>query len=184
MNENLIKAMQQGNYEETADGVLFPGEGIKAGGVFSYAKRGEPEEFSPNLIVAEGLTYLLGAALFGSAAASAWYLAIFGGNVTVLGSWTAGNFSSNATELTAYTPTSRPAWTPTAPSGGIISSYSAKASFTANATITVRGAALLSSSVRGGTTGTLLAASRFATEKSLADTEILDIGYQIQLTAS
>lgn len=184
MNEQLWRALEKGNFEETESGIVFPESGAKAAGRFVLNKRGEPEEYSDNEVVGEALTYLLGAALYGSTPTSNWYIAIFSGDVTVQSTWNASNFASNATEITAYTSGTRPAWTPTAPAAGVISSFSAKTSFTANASITVRGAGVLSDSSKGSISGTLLAASRFATDKSLADTEILDVGYQLQLTAS
>jgi len=181
-DQKIKRALDEGAFELTEDGILLPALRLLARGEFCYSKRGEPEEFTHNLVVTEGLNYILGSALRGVTAIPSWYIAIFSGDVTVAAGWTAANFTANATELTAYSSATRPAWEPTAVSGGVISSYSAKAEFVATSAITVRGAGLLSSSVKSGTTGTLVAASKFGTAKSLAEDEILDVGYQLTLT--
>lgn len=185
MKEHELRAaLREGAYEPTVDGLLLPKQHVIARGRFCYGKRGEPVEYSDNLLVDAGLDHMLNVVFRNATQMPTWYIAIFGGDVTVLGSWTAATFPGSATELTAYAEATRPAWTPTAASGGVVSSYTAKASFTANAAITIRGAALLSASAKGATTGTLMAASRFNSEKPLSDTEIIDIGYQIELTAT
>jgi len=182
MTHELKGALDAGAYERTEEGVYFPVEGIMARGVFSYGKRGEEPQLSENRLVDEGLTHMLASALGGATQLPSWYIAIFGGNVTPIGSWDAATFAATATELTAYNETTRVAWTPTPAAANVISSFTAKATFTANATITVRGAALLSASAKSSTTGILMGASRFPLDKALADTEILDVGYQVELT--
>ena len=185
MNEDKLKvALQKGNYEETEQGILFPETRIVASGQFCYHKRGEAPEYSQNLLVDEGLDEILDAALGNGAQIAAWYIAIFSGAVTPLSTWTAANFTASATEITNYDEATRQAWTPTAVSGGVISSYTAKASFTASSAMTARGAALISSSTKSGTTGVLMAASRFGADKGLTTAEIIDVGYQVTLTSA
>jgi hypothetical protein len=182
--QDLMNAVRSGDATITSEGILIPGGLIRAKGTFCYSKRGEPEEFSENLVVGEGLTYMLAAALGGATATTTWYVAIFGGNVTPVSTWDGANFPSMATELTAYTAAARIAWTPTAAADGVISSFTAKSSFEANAEIIARGAALLSGSAKNDVSGVLFAASRFGTDKSLSSGEILDVGYQVELTAA
>jgi len=187
MTDDVLRgAVSAQRYEKQANGdIIIPisETAIRARGQFIYHKRGEAEEFSDNLIVDTGLDYLLGAALGGVAQLSNWYVAIFGGAVTVLPTWTAATFSTTATELSAYVAATRPSWTSGAVADGAISSYTTKAEFEATEAMTVRGGAMLSSPTKGSTAGTLLAASRFGTEKSLDTGEILDVGYRIELTA-
>lgn len=185
MTEHDLKAaLSDGAYEITDEGLFLPRQKIVARGRFCFHKRGEPEEFSDNRMVDQGLDRMLGSALYNVTQIPTWYIALFGGNVVVQGSWTAATFSASATELTGYVSATRPAWTPTAPSGGVISSFTAKTSFEANASLTVRGAALLSSATKGSTSPSdvLMAASRFGSDKALESGEILDVGYQIELT--
>lgn len=181
-DQKIIRALDEGAFEVSENGILIPSLRLLAEGQFCYHKRGEPEEFSSNLVVTEGLNYILSSALRGVTAIPSWFIAVFSGDVSVAAGWEASNFTANSTEATAYASTSRPAWTPAAVSGGIISSYAAKAEFVATSAVTLRGAALISSSVKSGTSGTLVSASRFATDKALAEDEILDVGYQLVLT--
>ena len=115
---------------------------------------------------------------------SSWYVATFSGDVTVLASWTASNFAANATEFTNYVAANRPAWNRGAVASGGVDSFASKASFESTQdTQTIRGAALISSSVKSSSSGTLMAASRFPSDKLLDTGEILDVGYGLQLTA-
>lgn len=183
MKDNkLLHALDDGRFEMTEEGILVPSLRLLAQGRFVVNKRGEPEEFSDNLVVTEGLNYILGSALRGVTAIPSWFIALYSGTVTVGASWTGANFATNSTEITGYTSSTRVAWEPTAAAAGVISSYSAKSEFTASSSITARGAGLLSSSVKSGNTGTLIAASNFSTAKPLALDEILDVGYQLTLT--
>lgn len=179
----LLHALNDGKFETTEDGLLIPSMRIEATGEFCYHKRGEPEEFSANLVVTEGLNYILGSALRGVTPIPSWYIAVFSGNVTVQATWTAASFTADSTEVTGYTSATRPAWAPAAVSGGVISSYAAKAEFEATSSITLRGAGLVSASAKSATTGTLISASKFATAKALELGEILDVGYKLTLTA-
>jgi len=184
MQENIKDALRAGRYETTPEGIFFPSENALAQGVFSVAKRGEPVEFSHNLVVNEGLNYILKAAVGETAGIANWYVALFSGDVTVIATWTAATFTATSTEWTLYDETTRQTWTKSAVASGGSDSFSNKASFTSSGDAqTVRGAALLSASAKSATSGVLLAASRFSSDKSLDTGEILDVGYGLQLTA-
>jgi hypothetical protein len=182
--EDVQESLNAGRYERTPEGVFFPSNNILAQGVFAYCKRGEPVEYSKNLVVNEGLNYLLGTGVGADTTISTWYIATFTGDVTVLATWTAANFTANSTEWTNYDEANRPTWSRGAVASGGTDSFASKASFTSSAvTQVVRGAALISSSIKSSTSGKLMAASRFASDKTLDTGEILDIGYGLQLTA-
>ena len=184
MDENILESLKAGNYEKTPEGVYFPTESALAQGVFSVAKRGEPEEFSQNLVVNQGLDYILSAAVGATAGISNWYIALFTGDVTVVATWTAATFTATATEWTAYDEAARPAWSPGAVASAGIDSFSSKASFTSSSDAqVVRGAAMLSASAKSAVSGTLLASSRLSSDKTLDTGEILDVGYGLQLSA-
>lgn len=182
--DSMKKAILDGRFEETELGLFVPSERSLVQGIVCYGKRGEPEEWTHNLIVNEGLNYLVGSATGATAAISSWYVAIFSGDVVVQATWTAANFNTNATEVTAYVAANRPAWTPGAVASGARDSFASKASFESNADGTIaRGAALISSSSKAGTTGTLMGATRFPSDKPIDTGEILDVGYGLQITA-
>ena len=79
----LKDALSKGRFHKTPDGVIFPDSKILAQGVFRYNIRGQEEESSNNLVVNEGLDYLLGSAISGTSTISNWYIAVFSGDVTV-----------------------------------------------------------------------------------------------------
>jgi hypothetical protein len=129
----------------------------------------------------------LGAALGATSKISTWYLAVFSAAVTPIASWTAANFSSNAAEITSssegYSNATRPAWTPGSVSAGVIGNLSSKAVFTIYCTtsINISGAALLSSNTKGGTSGTLVSASRFGTARTVNSGDAFELGYEVEL---
>lgn len=182
--KNIKKSLLAGEYEKTPEGIYLSKEKTLVNGVFRYNKRGEAEEFSENLVVDEALDYILGAAIATASPISSWYVATFSGDVTVLNTWTGGNFPANSTEWTNYVSAGRPAWTNGAVSAGGVDSFTTKAEFESTQdTQIVRGAALISSAAKGIAGGTLMAASRFPSDKNLDTGEILDVGYGLQLTA-
>jgi hypothetical protein len=184
-NERISRAILDGRFEETELGLLVPSERSIIQGVFRYCKRGEPEEMSTNLVVTQGLNYLVGVALKATTAITAWYIAPFSGDVTVQATWTAANFTANATEFTAYASATRPAWTGGSVTSGAVDSFAAKAEIksTANGSV-VRGAAMISVNTKSATTGTLLGASRFVSSKTIDLDEIIDVGYGLSITAA
>ena len=184
MDENILESLRAGEYEKTPEGIFIPSGNILAQGVFSVAKRGEPEEFTQNLVVNQGLDYILSAAVGATAGIANWYIALFSGDVTVNATWTAATFTATATEWTAYDEAARPAWSPGAVASAGIDSFASKASFTSSSDAqVVRGAAMISASAKSATSGTLLASSRLSSDKTLDTGEILDVGYGLQLSA-
>lgn len=185
-SDSMKRAIMDGRFEETELGLFVPSERSMIQGVVAYGKRGEETEWTHNLIVDQGLNYLVGAATGAVTQISNWYVAIFSGDVTVQASWTASNFATSATEFTSYNTAQgvRPQWSPGAVGGGARDSFASKAAFTSSVDgATIRGAALISSSTLGGTAGTLMGATRFASAKPLDQDEILDVGYGLQISA-
>jgi hypothetical protein len=185
MDENIRELLEAKEYEVTPEGVFIPSINILARGVFSVAKRGEPEEFTQNEVVLEGLNYILASSTGETAPSSSWYIALWTNDVSVNGAtWTAANFDATAGEWTNYDEASHPDWTPGPTASGGRDSFTTKASFTSNAAgQIVRGAALLNTSAKPTVSGVLLAASRLSSDKTLEIGEILDVGYGLQLSA-
>jgi len=183
ISEKLARAVADGRFEETEAGLFVPSERSVVAGLFCYGKRGEALEYSDNLVVTEGLNYIVGVALKAVTRIDSWFIAPFSGAVAVQPSWTAANFTSSATEITGYASSTRPAWVGGSVAAGAVNSFAAKAEIKATSTITIRGAGMLSTPTKSGTTGTLLGASRFTSDKVLDPDEILDIGYGLTITA-
>jgi hypothetical protein len=182
--QRIKAAIESDQFETTPEGVYLPTEKTLVQGVFSVAKRGEAPELSQNLVVNEGLDYILKAAVGETAGIANWYIALFTGDVTVSATWTAATFTATSTEWTNYDESARQVWTKSAVASQGTDSFSNKASFTSSAdTQTVRGAALISASAKSATSGVLFAASRLTSDKALDTGEILDVGYGLQLSA-
>lgn len=170
--------------------VLVPEGSIAPHGHFEVSTRKPGEEWGPwtidpNLVVAEGRSYILGSSLGGQAQKATFYIALFGGNVTPPDTWTGANFVANATEFTNYDEATRVLWQDDAVAGGIIGNDTNPAVFTLSAGGgTIRGAALVEASAKGATTGILVAASRFVADKVMAVGEELRVKYIITGTSA
>jgi hypothetical protein len=108
------------------------------------------DEFAcENIVVNQGLNYLLGAALGAQSVVTSWFIGLFNNNYTILASDTAATISNSAIP----------------------------ASFTFNASLTVYGAFMISSSAINGTSGTLFSGAQFGSAKAVVNTDILQLTY-------
>jgi len=186
---DVRKFIEGGDFVATEGGLLIHG-GIMARGRYYHTVNGQDERIDENLIVAEGILYLLEAGLGTNTFDAAHYLALYVGNATPAANWTAANFTSNSTESTddadGYSESVRQTWTSAAAAAGVIGNLASRATFTiaTTTTVTVYGAGLLSSSVKGGTSGVLVSSSRFASARILNDTDTFELGYEVELTDS
>lgn len=155
----------------------------------STRKPGDAEwsawEIEPNLIVTEGLNYIVGSAMDGATPIVTFYVALFGGNVTPVNTWTGANWVANATEFTNYDEANRQTWANDAVAAGSIGNATTPAVFTiATGGGTVRGAALVENATKSSTAGKLIAASRFSTDKVLAEAEELRVRYVLAASST
>lgn len=178
--------MDISNFERRASGLLVPQDG--GGKILGAGKyRGQIirkgiiiDEFDvDNLVVNQGLNYILGAGLAGGSVITTWYLGLFSGNYTVLATDTAATIAANSTEVTAYTAGARQTWTPNSSTvtGQSTSNSSAVASFTFNNTVTVYGGFMVSSATIGGTGGSMFSGAQFGSSKSVVSGDILQLTY-------
>jgi len=170
------------NYIDNGAGVLVPEkQKLIVGGKFfgQIVRDGKIiEEFEDaNLVVNEGLDALLNIMFHGSTQVTAWYIGLFEGNYTPVGSVTAATIVAAATECTAYSQSTRPAFDEAAASSQQITNSASRATYTFNATKTVYGAFLSSLSTKSGTTGTLFSAARFSTAKNVESGDELLLTY-------
>ncbi len=172
----------------SAEGIYFPRQGILASGeYFDRVNDGEWQRTS-NLIVNEGLTHLLNVALGTTPKPAGYFLALFSGATAPAANWTAANFASVASEIVSltegYTSATRPVWTPVNTSGNSIDNMASVASVTiaTAGTLNVTGAALLTNSTKGGTTGVLVSATKYAAARTFQNGDVYNIGYRLSLT--
>jgi hypothetical protein len=184
------RALRNHHYEISEGGIHFPKQGAVASGVYIHDVNGQDERQDSNIVVTEGLNSLLDVALHDATKIATWYFRLFSANTAPLATWTAANFTANATEITSntegYSESVGQAFVEAAASAGAITNSANKAAFTiATATsVSVWGAGLLSSSTKGGTTGTLMSASKFSAVRTLYNTDVFNLGYTLTLTST
>lgn len=189
LRKELARALHAENYDVTDEGILFPRQGVMASGEYFDRVNGGAWERTPNLIVTEGLAHILSVAFGATAKPAGYFLALFSGATAPAANWTAASFAATAAEITSmtegYTAATRPAWTPpSSTADGSIDNLGAVASVTiATASqLNVTGAAMLTNSTRGGTTGALISATKYAAPRVFQDGDEYDIGYRVSLT--
>jgi len=175
--------------ERTDDGaILLPG-GSKIKGVYYHSVNGKDERIDENLITNEGINYILDTAILGSSTAhSSWYVALWSNNITPDATLTAANFPSTAGEITSstdgYAEASRVAYNGTRTGDGVIDNLASRADFTIATpdNVVIAGAAVLSSSGKGDTTGVLLSIAKFSQARTQYDGDIFSVGYKLMIT--
>ena len=189
LQREVSKALAQGDFQVTDDGILFPRQGILAQGeYFGRVNGGTWEKEGDNLITTEGLAHILNVALGATAKPAGYFLALFSGAAAPAANWTAAGFAAMANEITSmsegYTAATRPAWTPGTATANSIDNLTAVASVTiaTAASLNVTGAALLTNSTRGGTGGVLVSASKYAAARTFQNNDTYEIGYRLNLT--
>ena len=182
-------SLAAGDFEQTEEGVLIR-KSIIARGRYRHWVNGKDEQVDPNLVPLQGLNYAVDVTARNQTPASAWYIAPFAGAITPASGWTAANFAATASEITSgtegYSQATRPQWVGAAAVNGKSTNLASKASFSivCTTTLTINGAAMLSSNVKGGTAGVLLSASRFSVARTLTDGDEWDCVYEFELTDS
>lgn len=192
MNESLkkeiCKAIAKEHYDITESGIVFPSLDVLAKGEYFDRVNGGEWTRTPNLVVTEGLAHILNTALGAKAKTANYYLALFSGATAPAANWTAANFTSVASEIVSmtegYTNATRPVWTPTEATGNSIDNMTSAASVTiaTASTLNVTGAAMLSNPTKGGTTGVLVSATKYATARTFQSGDIYEVGYRLSLT--
>lgn len=132
-------------------------------------------EVVDNLMPLEALNHVLGVTLKGTAQNASWYIGIFEGNFTPVGSEQAATIAAASTECTTYAETTRVPFTSGAVSGGSVDNSASKAEFTMNANKTIYGGFLVSTAAKAATSGVVLSAVRFSSPKVLESGAILRV---------
>jgi len=134
-------------------------------------------EWISNLVPTEGLNHFLTTEFKGTSQVGTWYIGIYEGNYTPSAGVTAATLPAAATESTAYAETTRVAFVPGTVAAGALDNSASRAEFTMNATKTIYGGFMSSSSAKGATTGVLVSAVKFSSPK------VLDSGSVLRITA-
>jgi hypothetical protein len=183
----FIADVAKGRFTKTPSGVILD-KGVKLSGLYVHGVNGKDFVVEHNLVPDAAILAILNTFYGSRSKDSAFYLAPFGGSSTPAAGWTAANFTANATEITStsegFTETTRQQATFGSAASGEIDSYSSLASFTmaTASTVSVTGLGLLTSNVRGGTSGLLASAIKFGTARSFVNADIFQAGYKATLT--
>ena len=135
------------------------------------------EDWAYNLVTTAGKTDILEKYFRGSAYTAAWFIGLIdsvGYSALAAGDTAASH--AGWTEATAYSEATRPAFSPAAASAGSLDNSASKATFSINATKTIKGAFTISNSSKGGTTGVLYNAALFGSgDRGVANGDTLAV---------
>jgi hypothetical protein len=188
LRKELAADLSRENYDVTEQGIYFPRQGVLAQGEYFDRINGGEWSRTKNRIVLEGLAHILNVALGSTAKPAGYFLALFSGAAAPADNWTAANFAATAAEIVSltegYTSPTRPAWTSANTNTGSIDNMAAVATVTiaTGAQLNVTGAAMLTNNTRGGTTGALVSATKYAAARVFQNGDTYDIGYRLSLT--
>jgi len=188
LQHELAADLARERFDITDEGIYFPRQSVLAAGEYFDRINGGEWMRTPNLLPTEGLAHLLNVALGSTAKPAGYFLALFSGSASPAANWTAASFAAAASEIVSltegYTSATRPAWAPANTATGAIDNLGAVATVTiATASqLNVTGAAMLTTNARGGTTGALVSATKYAAARVFQNGDTYDIGYRVSLT--
>lgn len=189
LQKELAADIGRETFDLTEEGIYFPRQSVLASGEYFDRINGGAWSVEKNLLPVEGLAYMLSVIMGQTPKPAGYFLALFSGAAAPAANWTAASFAAAASEITSmtegYTSPTRPVWTPPASTAtASIDNMAAVAHLTmaTAGTINVTGAALLTNSTRGGTTGVLISASKYAATRVFQNGDTYDVGYRVSLT--
>lgn len=190
LKKELAQAIHNENFDVSESGLYFPTQSVGVSG--EYFERINDGEWmrSKNLITKEGLIDVLNTYFIANKAKpSGFYLALFSGATAPAANWTAGNFAAVANEITSmtegYTSATRPQFNPTSATDQTYIdnlANTARLTIATTSELNVTGTALLTNSARGGTTGVLVSATKYAAARTFQNGDTYDVGYRFALT--
>jgi len=186
----FARAIETNKYEKTETGIYIPGAKVLVQGVFGHDVNGKDYREDHNLVVNEGLLYLLNTGLHAGTAVTTWYLSLYAAAYTPVAGLTQASYPATASEITSgtegYSEATRQEWVESAASANAIDNIASKAAFTivTASSLAVNGAGMHSTNTKGDTAGTLFAASKFSATRTLLNADVFNLSYRLQLTAS
>lgn len=184
----FARAIDRHEFEITPSGILFNKQKAIVAGQFTTWVNGEDMQVDPNVVPTQSLNYLLKAALKGTGAINAWYIAPFLNDLEPDATITAALFDGTLGEFTDYTELTRGVYTlPADPTAGAFTNSAAPAVFTGSGAIVgsvnIYGAGILSASAKESTAGTIFCASRFAAARPIDTGSKLTVQYDVAATS-
>ena len=133
-----------------------------------------------NLITTEGLNLLLTRSFKTIPGDVNWYIGLKGTGSPAAGDTMASH--GGWSEITPYSDSTRPAFTPGTVASGSVDNSAAKGVFNINATSTVYGMFLSTNSTKSGTSGSLYGVGDFASSRAVINTDTISV--QVTLSVS
>ena len=164
---------------------------VRIGGVFTYNHIRDGKVIDTweeeNIVVNEGLNYVLDSAFSAATPITAWYIGLFKNNYAPQATDVAATFSGAgvANEATTeYTEATRPAWTEAGPATQVITNSASPAVFTFGTAVSIYGALLASLPTKATASGKLAAASKFASIRSMLIADVLNVTYTLTISST
>lgn len=180
------------SYELSSKGIYFPVAGALAAGRYIHTVNGEDERTDHNIIPDEGLNHILNVIMKSGSQITSWFVMLHSGSGTPSAALTAANYDGTLSEITSasegYSEATRVAWVGDAVDTGNteVVNDATPAAFTivTASSLAVNGAGLVSLNTKGGTTGTLISAGKFSATRNLANTDVFNLKYKVDLDAA
>ena len=175
---SIGRAFRNGRFE-LASPTEIQVAGCVVQGEFTISRDGVLLERKKNIWTTEGFDYLLTVGVI----ASPLYIAPYANNVAPQATWTASAFPATAGEITTgYVEAARQQWNNTGTASGGTLANDTDAIFTSGGgTMIVWGSGLLDTSAKGGTAGSLIAATQFVSSSSYGPSISCSLGYSLTL---
>lgn len=142
------------------------------------------QETTVNLIPIEGLNYILSASFDEGTQYPSFYVGLYEGNYTPTPADLMATFPTVATELTAYSSTTRPALTLGTIADGNMDNFDTVTEFTGTTDgKQAQGGFITTAAAKGGTTGPLLSAVKFPSPRALNNGGRLEVAVAFQFVS-
>lgn len=189
LRQTLVSDLERNKFEFSDSGLFFPQHGIQAKGVYHHRVNGGEWVIDENLVTKEGLIHILNVAIGSKAKAAGYYLSLFSGATAPAANWTAANYAAVANEIVSltegYSNATRLQFTAADATDQVyIDNFTnyAKVDIVTSSQLNVTGSALLTNSQRGGSTGVLVSATKYAAARTFQNGDTFEIGYRIALS--
>lgn len=184
-------------YERSESGIYFPAAKAWMRGTYEHWITGYESDLrvDTNVIPVEGQNYFLSVGLAGGTASTSWYLGLHSGTGAESEAVTAATYNATYSEIQAqsgdpggYTSATRILWDKDALDtvNSEIVNDTTPAAFTVSTTTTlvVNGAWMTNKSGRTDYTGVALSVAKFTATRNLANTDVFNLKYKIDLDAA
>lgn len=178
-SKDIQLSIRNNHFERCDDGAIyFPDQKLYFNG-WIHSIQGED---CHNLVPTEGGNFIWDVLTKVVSPPTALYIAPYSGAVDPVNGWTAANFTSNATEATAYTESVRPTYTVVAAASESISNSASPGVITLNNTVTLNGSGILTVSTKSSGSGVLVSAARRATAVTLGTGDVVNLKHTMSFS--